>query len=170
MRTSSRRGESGSTMVEVIAGMALISFLGLAVWSATAASLRAASRVVAGATASARLLLLCDSLRDRTGRVRPPWWETSPEVEEGSGPVEVRGVDGDPRTFLRVSFSSGRVTLEGGGPPASFPGFESFAARSFRDATGGVAGIAFVLHPLSREPMTVLCRFGSRELLGRGPR
>ncbi len=163
---SSRGGEAGFTLVEVIAGMVVLSLVGAGVWTAAAASLRSAARLEARARANARLLMLDDLLRDEVGRIRAPWWQRPPEVEGLTGAWRIPWLDGDPDRALALTFKEGSLLIDNSSSTMSFDGFTSVDVKPATADSGAPFGLIVVLESERSPPVTLVCRYGSSSLQG----
>src|SRR5208283_5325110 len=93
-RWFSRRNDNGSTILELLAAMLVISTLGIGAWHAAGVSLRMADRLRRSLAAGARLLQLDDQLRTYAGRITPPYWAPEELVEISDSSLSVPYLDG----------------------------------------------------------------------------
>jgi prepilin-type N-terminal cleavage/methylation domain-containing protein len=159
-RFSFKASESGSTLLEVIAAMAILSILGVGAWNAVAVSIRIAGRIHDNAIASARLLTLDDRVRSLMRRVRVPFWAAQ-TVETDDGGARVSFLDGDPAKIAALSFKDGILTV---GDGASMTQFTEFAKVDFSpasDAENNVFGIQVSVTTKDGREVSVVARFGS---------
>lgn len=164
----SRHPEDGSTLLEVLVGMVVLGLLALVVGGAATASLRHAARLSQAASASARLLLLDDRLRDAVARVSAPWWAAAPAVVAGVDRWTVAFLDGDPGRMLTLENRGGEAGIEDGTRRSTFPGFSLASVEAARDAAGRSIGIAVRIEADGIAPITIVARFGSCALAAGG--
>jgi prepilin-type N-terminal cleavage/methylation domain-containing protein len=167
-RSSSRPAENGFTVLEVLVGMAILSLLGIGVWSGVAASLRSASRLRAAVLANARLLQLDDRIRQAAGRIVPPWWAKGPEIQELQGEWRVPLVDGYPEKFLVVAFKDGVLSVDDGDFVSLFPGFTSVSVTPAWEGESGFRGLRLDVAGKGIDPLSISARFGGAELCSQG--
>ena len=167
-RSLSRPAEDGFTVLEVLAGLAILSLLGLGVWSGAASSLRTASRVRAAMLANARLLQLDDRLREAVGRIVPPWWCDGPEIRESEGSWRVPLVGGDPAKFLVIECANGVVSIDDGDYVSRFPGFTSLRLAPAWEGKGGLRGLTIEVFATGIGAFSISARFGGAELCAQG--
>ena len=70
-----RRNEQGSTILEVLIALVILTMLGMATWHAAGVSLRLAGRLHERVRASSRLLQLDDALRPIFRHLLEPYWQ-----------------------------------------------------------------------------------------------
>lgn len=162
------RSDGGSTVLEVLATVLLLSVLGLALASGVGAGVRLVRRTLRDSLAVARLAQVDRRLRQAALRVRTPLWESGPDTEAGPGWLRVAWVDGEPGEAILLEDRDGllvvRVREE---PPAAFGPFAGLAFDLFRDAEGGLAGLQVSLAPAEdpADPLVILAPFGGSPLL-----
>ena len=83
-RWSSRKNEQGSTILEVLVALSILSTLGIGAWHAAGVSLRQAGRLRSSLISGARTLQLDDQLRSKATRIIPPYWAPDEFVEVGT--------------------------------------------------------------------------------------
>ena len=167
-RSTSLPAENGFTVLEVLVGLAILSLLGIGVWSGVAASLRAASRVHEAVLANARLLQLDDRIRAAAGRIVPPWWDRGPEIQELQAEWRVPMVDGYPEKFLVVAFKDGVLSVDDGDFVSLFPGFTSVSLTPAWEGESGLRCLRLDVAGKGIDPLSISARFGGAELRSAG--
>jgi prepilin-type N-terminal cleavage/methylation domain-containing protein len=156
-----RRREQGFTLVEVLIGMAIMSILGLAVWTAVTVGLRTAGRLHDGALANARLLLLDDRLREAVGRVRVPWWIAEPAVETAPGAWSIPWLDGEPDRKLVISWHDEAVWIDDGQYVSRHPGMTSVVVQPGLEGRDAALGITLAAVRSDTTSVRIVARYGS---------
>ncbi len=159
-RFSSRGTERGSTLLEVIIAMVVLSLIGVGAWSAAAVSLRAARRTHAGILAGSRLLRLDDRIRDLAGRVLTPYWMPDPEVTLAGGTMSVSGLDGDPGKTFGLSFQDGVLTVAEGEQSTRWGGFKGAELSPALDKDQHIIGVRLDLQTGPGAHTVIVARFG----------
>jgi prepilin-type N-terminal cleavage/methylation domain-containing protein len=167
-RSFSRPAENGFTVLEVLVSLAILSLLGIGVWSGMAASLRTASRVRAAVLANTRLLQLDDRIREAAGRIILPWWGKSPEIRKLPGEWRVPLLDGDPEKVLVVAFRDGVLSIDDGDFVSLFPGFTSARLTPAWEGEIGPRGLRLDVEAKGIGPLSISARFGGAELCSPG--
>jgi hypothetical protein len=162
----SRNSEHGSTILEVMIALAILSALALGAWSAVGASLRLSGRQRERVRESADLLAADDALRGLALRVRPPFWGPPAPTQVGPDELVVPFLDGDPRKSLHVAFRDGTLLLGDGAATAAFTGFTSGAVAPAVDAAGTVYGLSIELTRADGRTVTIVARFGGMPVGG----
>jgi hypothetical protein len=164
---SSRRSESGSTLLEILAALLVISILGLGIWNGVAACLRLTTRFHDAALRSSELLRLDDRLRALAQRVRIPYWVPDHLIESADGELHIAYLDGDPSKSMALKFSQGTLIVEGGETSARYSDIASAAFSPAADPAGEVYGLTVSVEEKGGTPVTITARFGSAPLSGR---
>ena len=160
--------DEGSTVMEVLVTVLLLSVLGLALVSGVGAGVRLVRRTLRDTLVVAKLAQVDRRLREAALRVRTPYWEAGPDAESGPGWLRVAWVDGEPGEAVILEDRDGllvvRVREE---PPAAFGPFAGLAFELFRDAGGRLAGLQVSLAsaPDPARPLLILAPFGGSPLL-----
>jgi hypothetical protein len=160
-RFSSSESEGGSTLLEVIAAMAIISILGIGAWNAVSASLRIAGRIHDNAIASERLLVLDDRVRGLAGRIRAPFWAARQAVEADAGSMSVSFLDGNPEKKMSLSFQGGILSVDDGSAVTRFTGFTEADFSPATDDGNNVFGITVNVRTKDGKRLAITARFGS---------
>jgi type II secretory pathway pseudopilin PulG len=159
-RYSSGGSERGSTLLEVIVALLVLSLIGIGAWSAASVSLRTARRTHDGILTGSRLLQLDDRTRDLAGRVLTPFWMTDPEVTLDGTKMSVAYLDGDPGKSFSLEFSDGVLTLTDGDQPTRFGGFQGVEMAPALDADKHIIGVRLDLQTGPGRRTTIIARFG----------
>jgi hypothetical protein len=130
IRSSIKRSERGSTILEVLVALFILSALGIAAWQAGIATLRIAAHAHDSLMGGARLLQLDDHLRASARRVIPPFWAPEKLVEASDTSLSVPYLDGDAGKSLSLTYANGILNVDDGERLVRFSGFTrvSFAA------------------------------------------
>jgi hypothetical protein len=159
--------ESGSTFLEVLVALGILSLLGVGAWNAASVSLRLASAVRAKTLESSRLLELDDRLRALASRVRTPYWAAGHGVALAEGECRVAWLDGDPARSLVLSFREGVLSVGDGEGAMAYRGFRHAGFLTALDAEGLPFGITVELETQEGRALTVIGRFGGAPVRGR---
>jgi hypothetical protein len=142
--------------------MAILSVLGIGVWSGVSVSLRTAQRVHDRALLNARLLQLDDRLRDCAGRVLVPWWIEGPVLEQAEdGTWSVSWLDGDPAKKLQVALHDGVLTVDDGSIVSRYPGFTSAILTAGLGGKTPALGMTLTVQGKNVPQLSIVVRFGS---------
>jgi len=157
----SRPSEQGFTLVEVLIGMAILSILGVGVWSGVTVALRTAERFHARALANARLLQLDDRFRECAGRILAPWWISGPSLSTTGGSWSVAWLDGDPKRKLVLSFSEGVLSVDDGAYVSRYPGLSSASLAAGLDGRNESLGMTLTVEGKDIGHKAIVARYGS---------
>ena len=160
-----RRNESGSTIIEVVVALFILSSLGIGAWHAVGVSLRLAGRLRDGMLANIRLLQLDDRLRGLAGRVYLPYWAPDGIVRMGDDALSVPYLDGDPKKELNVTFREGILTVGDDRMSTRYAGFQHVELSAATDDSNHQCGVSVLLDS-SRDgkPVRIVARFGATPL------
>jgi prepilin-type N-terminal cleavage/methylation domain-containing protein len=161
-RSHSRRGEEGFTLLEVLAGMVVLSLLGIGVWTAVTVAWRSVERFREGARAGSQALRLDDRFRACAGRVRPPWWGGEPELRSEGNSWRISCLDGDPGKTLTLSWQGGVLAIDDGESVTRYPGIADADCAPARDGTGVPFGAEISLEVEHVGRFTIVARYGGR--------
>ncbi|MGO9307793.1 MAG: type II secretion system protein J [Spirochaetia bacterium] len=158
-RCFSRRNEGGSTILELLVALLVISALGVGAWHAAGVSLRMAHRLRHSLTAGARLLQLDDALRDLAASVIPPYWAPEQLVEASDTGLTVPYLDGCADRSLVMRFENGVLHLGDGQHWIQYSGLQSV---TFSAATEGQLhyGVTVRLEWTGGRSAVMTARFG----------
>ncbi len=153
------RNDGGSTLLEVMVALAIISILGVGAWTVVGTAIRISGRINERALENARVLQLDDSLRDFCGRVRPPFWTPGQAVEETEDGLKTAYLDGEAEKAFTLGFRDGALLLEDGAASMRFTDFTD-AKASPASNDSGVYGITLDLTAKSGSRYSITARFG----------
>ena len=151
----------GSTLLEVLAALLIMSILGLGMWSAVSACLRLTTKIHDSTMASTRILNIDDRLRDLAGRVRAPFWVPDFLIETTETEMHVAYLDGDPSKSLILKADGGALSIDDGSTVKRYPGFQRVTMAAAQDSAGKTCGITVSLEKKGGESFSVMARFGS---------
>ena len=160
-RNSRTTREDGSTLLEVIVALVILSLLGVGAWNAAAASLRLMSRFHDKAISGARLLELDDRLGDLAGRVRTPFWMSAHVVTTEGGGFGVSYLDGDPTRSLTLGFQDGVLSVGDAVTTYRYTDFTSASFSPAEDDSKNVFGVTVTLAAKDGQDVAITARFGS---------
>jgi hypothetical protein len=160
-RSTSRKSESGSTLLEAIVALAIISILGVGAWNAVGAAIRISGKINEKTMENARILQLDDALRDLAARIRAPYWVSKHAVAMEAGNARVPYLDGDPDKAFTLSFLDGVITLDDGVRVMRFSGFARAAFSAAENEESGVYGLTMELSTKDGRAVSMTARFGS---------
>ena len=166
-RPPAREHEHGFTLLEVLAGLAILSVLGIGVWSGVAAALRAISRYHDTALACARLLQLDDRFREAAGRVRVPWWLPGPTVSESDGGYSIPFLDGLPDKLLSIQLVNGALYVTDGAYVSVFPGITAARVSFALDENSDSYGAALEIDMAGIGHAVIVARWGGTPVRAR---
>ena len=166
----SRRNEHGSTILEMLVAIFILSGLSVGVWRVVGASLRLAGRVQESVLAGARLIQLDDTVRGLSARVLPPFWAPEDFVLTGHGVLRAAFLDGDPARSLVVSFGDGTLSVGDGTRESKFPGFRTVTFSVALDRENHAYGIVLEAEGNEGRSTVITSRFGGSSIRsGRAP-
>ncbi len=163
-RCSSARSERGSTLLEVIIGLLILSLIGIGAWNGAAVSLRAAGRYHDAILGGTRILQVDDKVRGLASRIHTPYWMPGHEVMQEGGGMSVAYLDGIREKAFRLEFSAGVLSIGDGDQVTRFPGFESAVFAPALDGHDSVTGIRIELRTKTSGPIVIIARFASSSL------
>jgi prepilin-type N-terminal cleavage/methylation domain-containing protein len=164
VRYRSRASEEGFTLLEVLVGMAILSLLGVGVWTAVTASFRSAERLQASALANAQILQIDDRLRDCTVRVRAPWWAEPPSIQAAEHTWRIAYLDGKPEKKLVVSWNDRVLSIDDGACVSRYPGYSSASLSAAVGADGRVFGLTLTIEGKYVGHISIVARYGGAEV------
>jgi len=168
MRTNtrffSRRNERGSTILEVVVALFILSTLGIGAWYAVGVSLRLADRLREKMLANVRLLQLDDRLRGLAGRVYLPYWAPDGIVQTGDGALSVPYLDGDPKKELNLTFREGTLSVSDGEMSTHYTGFPHVELSAATNDSSHQYGISVQLEGKDGRRVLITARFGATPL------
>jgi hypothetical protein len=163
-RFFSGKNDSGSTIIEVVVALFVLSTLGVGAWYAVGVSLRLAGRLRDGMLANVRLLRLDDRLRGLAGRVYLPYWAPDGIVRIGDGALSVPYLDGDSKKELNVTFREGILTVGDGGMATRYAGFQHVELSAATDDSNHQCGVTVLLDSRDGKAVRIVARFGATPL------
>ena len=166
--------DQGSSVLEVLVTVLLLSALGFALWSGVSADVRLARRALRDTLAAARTVQLDRVLRQAALRVRTPFWEAGPIGETGPGWLRVSWLDGEPSEGMTLERRNGLLIVHvREDAPAAFGPFAEVRFGLYEGAAGQPRGLRVSVVPLGGEgqdPRVMLASFGGSTIsTRRGP-
>ena len=161
---SSDRNERGSTILEVVAALAVLSALGIGAWHAAGVSLRLAARLKATIAADARMLQLDDGLRGLAGRVLLPYWAPDGIVRVAEGELSVPWLDGDSSKCMSLEFQEGVLVLGDGETCMRYRDFQRVDFSPAVDDEHHQYGVSVQGENADGRRFRITARFGSTPL------
>lgn len=159
-RLFSRRNEKGSTILEVLVALFILSSLGIGAWQAVGVSLRLSSRLRDAMLAGSRLIQLDDRIRELAARVLPPYWAPDHIAKIGNGTVSVPYLDGDLSKNFTMSFKKGMLAVGDGVTSTQYPDFQSVTFSPATDKESHSFGIRVEATGKDGKPVVISARFG----------
>lgn len=153
--------QDGSTLLEVLAALLIMSILGLGIWSAVSSSLRLTTKIHDSTMASTRILVLDDRLRALAGRIRAPFWVPDFLIEATDSEMHVAYLDGDPSKSLILKIDGNVLSIDDGTTVTRHSGFTRVSMAATPDSSGRVCGITVSLEEKGRASFSLTARFGS---------
>ncbi len=141
--------------------MAILSILGVGIWTGFSVGLRAARKFQARALTSARLLQLDDRFRGCVGRVRAPFWLPGPVLEADGESWSIAWLDGNPDARLQISYSGGVLSIDDGSYVSRFPGFSGASIAAGLDGKDAAMGLTLTVERAGIPPTSLVARYGS---------
>jgi hypothetical protein len=163
-RFFSRGNEGGSTILEVVVAMFILSTLGFGAWHAVGVSLRLAAKFKEEMLTTVRLLQLDDRLRGLAGRVYLPYWAPDGIVQIGDGVLSVPYLDGDVTKELSLTFREGILFINDGQALTQYPGFPRADFSSATDDGHHQYGLTVALEGKDGKSVLITARFGATPL------
>lgn len=166
--------DRGSSVLEVLVTVLLLSALGLALWSGVSAGVRLGSRVLRDTLAAARMVQLDRLIRQGALRVRTPFWHAGPVEETGPGWLRVSWVDGEPSEGMILERRERLLIVHvRQAPPVAFGPFTLLDFGLYRDAAGQARGIRVSVVAAggdADDPRVILAPFGGNPIfIGSSP-
>jgi len=155
-----RRNEQGSTILEVLIALVILTTLGMVTWHAAGVSLRLAGRLHERVRARSRLLQLDDALRGLAGRVCPPYWAPSHLIKTDENTLRVAYLDGDPAKNLILTVQKDCLVMNDQKNIVRYPGFASVELSPAVDREQREFGIAVRLVQEGRQPVSIIVPIG----------
>jgi Tfp pilus assembly protein PilV len=170
MSRFSRASEDGSTILEVMVALLVLSLLGMGAWNAAAVSLRQAGRIQKKVRENAGLLQMDEMLRGMAVRIRAPFWAGEHSLEITDGEAAVPFMDADPEKRLILSFRQNVFSISDGETTVPYPGYTSASFSEARDKDDRICGVTVELAAGDGEGISITARFGSMPLAEAGGR
>jgi hypothetical protein len=158
-KSSSSTTESGSTLLEAIVALTIISILGIGAWNAVGVSIRIAGRIREKAIENVHVLQLDDALRELASRVRAPYWAPEQKVETEAGTARVSNLDGDAEKSFTLAFQDGVLTVDDGNRVLRFTEFSRVDFSAATDEKLGNYGLTMDLSTKDGRAFSMTARF-----------
>lgn len=166
--------DRGSSVLEALVTVLLLSALGLALWSGVSAGVRLGNRVLRDTVQAARMVRFDRLIRQEARRVRTPFWEAGPVEDTGPGWLRVSWVDGEPAEGLTLERRERLLVVRvRQAPPLVFGPFAQLDFGLYRDTAGQARGLRVsVVAPGgdADDPQVIVAPFGGSPIsIGGGP-
>lgn len=165
-------GERGTTLVEVLTAMAVLSIIVVAMWSGFASSISLVKNIPESIDRTIDLVLLQRAFDREFGRVRVPYWTYEFEPEDDATSIVLPYCDGHPWKNLLIEFKDSHIVLSTESsddekeidppePVTKLGPFRYFEYEYVEDEDENLIGIEFTLTPMENmaEPTVVFVRF-----------
>ncbi len=170
MSRFSRASENGSTILEVMVALLVLSLLGMGAWNAAAVTLRHAALMHKRVRENAGLLQMDEMLRGMAVRIRAPFWAGEHALEIKDGEAAVPYMDADPAKRLILSFRQNVFSIGDGETTVPYPGYTGASFSEARDNNDRICGVTVELEAGDGERVSITARFGSMPLAEAGGR
>ena len=160
----SRRNERGSTILEVMVALFILSTLGIGAWYAGGVSLRLAGRVRNALATNTRLLQIDDVLLGLAARVYLPYWAPEGIVQVGDQALSVPYLDGDQHRALNMTFQHGILSIGDGEVSSHYAGFRRVELSPATDGALHQYGVSVTLEGNDGKHTVIVARFGATPL------
>ena len=155
--------DQGSTILEILVTVMLLSVLGFALWAGAGGGARLVRQTLRRTLEAARTAELDLHLRRAALRVRAPYWSAGSEVEVGPGWLRATWVDGEPDQAVLLERRGHLLLLRlRSDPPVVLGPFPAPNIECYQDAEGHPAGFKVSLGSENdpRPPLVILAPFG----------
>ncbi|HVP19748.1 MAG TPA: hypothetical protein VMU36_12180 [Spirochaetia bacterium] len=163
---SSRTSDGGSTILEVLVALFILSSLGIGAWQAVSVSQRISARIRDAILRGSRLIRLDDQLRGLAARVLPPYWAPDEIVEIGNGTLKVAFLDGEPSKSLMVTFQKEVLVINDDAIATPYPDFRRVAFSAARDKENHPYGVTLEATQKDGSSIVITARFGGTPVTG----
>jgi type II secretory pathway pseudopilin PulG len=144
-----KNNDAGSTTIEALVALLILSIAGAALVAGTSGGIAAAVRAQGAAKDATTVLRLDDAVRRAALRVRLPYWDRSAVASAvaeagaaaGAGALTVPWFDGVADETLRLSIEGETLKVESGGTTTIFSGMQNTAAKFITEKDDSVKGI-----------------------------
>lgn len=159
-----KRDETGSTALEALIAIAVISIAGIALVAGSRNGLAAIAKAESAATDSSKILRIDDALRAAASEVRIPYWARGVELTTDGRTVSVPWYGGHAAEKLQISIAERSIVLKAGDATRNLSGVADARLAVARNTEGAVAGIELVFKMRDSE-VRVLAPFGSAAIM-----
>jgi hypothetical protein len=152
--------DRGFTLIEAITMIAVISVLGVVLWSGATLAMRALSDMDSHLDGTGAFLLAEHALREECGKIRFPYWLGQSGIEQNESGLTVHYLEGRREDTLVIGFENNRLwiaehrrTTDGEEEVSRLP-YGPFGGAEFSTARAenrGVYGIAVTLRPFKKQ-------------------
>jgi hypothetical protein len=159
------RSEEGSTALEALIAIALISIALGALVAGTRSGIAVLARARDAADDAQTLVKMDDAIRSAAYRVRIPYWARSVEPAVVDGRLSIPWLDGREDRLLEFSIGEDAVVVAEGDAVLRFSNITAARIDLVKNKGGGASGVALRYAIRDRE-VSVLAAFGSTALSG----
>lgn len=147
--------EAGTTTIEALVAIAIVSLMGAVLLSGAGGGIRAARRAVEAASHASTLLRADDSLRAACSRVLVPYFERAPFIGGSGASIQISWYGGKKDALLRVFGEDGALVVSVPGASFRLPSVTDVAAEPFAPSKGSPRAVRFTYTVGNREYVTI---------------
>lgn len=151
--------EDGSTFIEVLAAVAILSVVAAVLWFATDSARSGLRSAVETRGAVAAALRFRESVLRYAERIQPSYWADELAVEQSDGGMRIHHLDGDREGWLHLETADGIVITTSSGEIDAFPRVRAGVIEVLE--SGGISyGLSIAIADLGEE-LTIAAPFGA---------
>lgn len=156
--------EEGSTALEALIAIAVISIAAVALVAGARNGLSVITKAESSARDSAKVLRIDDALRSAASRVRVPYWARGTELESDGQQVTIPWYEGLRGSALTISLGNETLTIAEGATSRVFPDVPGARLALVNNPAGAVSAIE-LRYASRRGEIRVLAPFGAAALM-----